>query len=146
MDSHCVAGSKMTRKISIWDRRHQDDGSSNATSDDETDTSFDGMDDESSDTTDEESYTNLNDEEKKGIMEFGEEEKKYVIFFSADLVFVRVPLPRCSTDAFKPLFPFLFFRSRARRLNAGEQRLFEVDEKFFDHGDTKKISYSSRKG
>ncbi len=74
-------------------------------------------------------YTNLNDEEKKGIMEFGEEEKKYVIFFSADLVFVRVPLPRCSTDAFTSLFPFLFFRSRARRLNAGEPRLFEVDKK-----------------
>ena len=75
-------------------------------------------------------YTNLNDEEKKGIMELDEEEKKYVIFLSADLVFVRVPLPRCSTDAFNYLFPFLFFRSRARRLNAGEQRLFEVDEKF----------------
>ena len=75
-------------------------------------------------------YTNLNDEEKKGIMELDEEEKKYVIFLSADLVFVRVPLPRCSTDAFNYLFPFLFFRSRARRLNAGEQRLFEVDGKF----------------
>ena len=75
-------------------------------------------------------YTNLNDEEKKGIMELDEEEKKYVIFLSVDLVFVRVPLPRCSTDAFTSLFPFLFFRSRARRLNAGEQRLFEVDEKF----------------
>ena len=74
-------------------------------------------------------YTNLNDEEKKGIMELDEEEKKYVIFLSVDLVFVRVPLPRCSTDAFTSLFPFLFFRSRARRLNAGEQRLFEVDEK-----------------
>ena len=74
-------------------------------------------------------YTNLNEEEKKGIMELDEEEKKYVIFLSADLVFVRVPLPRCSTDAFTSLFPFLFFRSRARRLNAGEQRLFEVDEK-----------------
>ena len=48
----------------------------------------------------------------------------------SDLVFVRVPLPRCSTDAFTSLFPFLFFRSRARRLNAGEQRLFKVDEKF----------------
>ena len=75
-------------------------------------------------------YTNLNDEEKKGIMELDEEEEEYVIFLSADLVFVLVPLPRCSTDAFKSLFPFLFFRSRARRLNAGEQRLFEVDEKF----------------
>ena len=75
-------------------------------------------------------YTNLNDEEKKGIVELDEEEKKYVIFLSADLVFVRVPLPRCSTDAFNYLFPFLFFRSRARRLNAGEQRLFEVDGKF----------------
>ena len=47
----------------------------------------------------------------------------------SDLVFVRVPLPRCSTDAFTSLFPFLFFRSRARRLNAGEPRLFEVDKK-----------------
>jgi hypothetical protein len=47
----------------------------------------------------------------------------------SDLVFVRVPLPRCSTDAFNYLFPFLFFRSRARRLNAGEPRLFEVDKK-----------------
>ena len=74
-------------------------------------------------------YTNLNDEEKKGIMELDEEEKKYVIFLSVDLVFVRVPLPRCSTDAFTSLFPFLFFRSRARRLNAGEPRLFEVDKK-----------------
>ena len=35
-------------------------------------------------------YTDLNDEEKKGIMELDEEEKKYVIFLSADLVFVRV--------------------------------------------------------
>ena len=92
-------------------------------------------------------YTNLNEEEKKGITELGEEEKKYVIFLFADLVFVRVflfldvqltlsdlvfvrvPLPRCSTDAFTSLFPFLFFRSRARRLNAGEPRLFEVDKK-----------------
>ena len=35
-------------------------------------------------------YTNLNDEEeKKGITELNEEEKKYVIFLSVDLVFVR---------------------------------------------------------
>ena len=93
-------------------------------------------------------YTNLNDEEeKKGITELNEEEEEYVIFLFADLVFVRVflfldvqltlsdlvfvrvPLPRCSTDAFTSLFPFLFFRSRARRLNAGEPRLFEVDKK-----------------
>jgi len=47
----------------------------------------------------------------------------------SDLVFVRVPLPRCSTDAFTSLFPFLFFRSRARCLNAGKPRLFEVDKK-----------------
>jgi len=47
----------------------------------------------------------------------------------SDLVFVRVPLPRCSTDAFNYLFPFLFFRSRARRLNAGKPRLFEEDGK-----------------
>ena len=92
-------------------------------------------------------YTDLNDEEKKGIMKLEEEEEEYVIFLFADLVFVRVflfldvqltlsdlvfvrvPLPRCSTDAFTSLFPFLFFRSRARRLNAGEPRLFEVDKK-----------------
>jgi hypothetical protein len=49
-------------------------------------------------------YTNLNEEEKKGITELGEEEKKYVIFLFADLVFVRVPLPRCSTDAFRSRF------------------------------------------
>ena len=35
-------------------------------------------------------YTNLNDEEKKGIMVLDEEEKEYVIFLSADLIFVRV--------------------------------------------------------
>jgi hypothetical protein len=34
-------------------------------------------------------YTNLNEEEKKGITELNEEEKKYVIFLSVDLVFVR---------------------------------------------------------
>jgi hypothetical protein len=32
-------------------------------------------------------YTNLNDEEKKGNMALNEEEKKYVIFLSVDLVF-----------------------------------------------------------
>ena len=92
-------------------------------------------------------YTDLNDEEKKGIMKLEEEEEEYVIFLFADLVFVRVflfldvqltlsdlvfvrvPLPRCSTDAFNYLFPFLFFRSRARRLNAGKPRLFEEDGK-----------------
>ena len=62
MDSHCVAGTKMTRKISNQDMRHQDDSSSNATSDDKTNTSFDDGDDESTATSDEESYTNFDDD------------------------------------------------------------------------------------
>ena len=58
-------------------------------------------------------YTNLNDEEKKGITVLDEEEKEYVIFLS-DLIFVRVPLPRCSTDAFNILFFLSFSFARAQ--------------------------------
>ena len=76
-------------------------------------------------------YTNLNDEEKKGIMGLDEEEKKYVIFFCPPISFLFVFLfLDVQLTLSNYLFPFLFFRSRARRLNAGEQRLFEVDGKF----------------
>ena len=61
-------------------------------------------------------YTNLNDEEKRGIMVLDEEEKEYVIFLSADLIFVRVFLfldVQLTLSIFSFSFPFLslYFRS-----------------------------------
>ena len=69
-------------------------------------------------------YTNLNDEEKKGIMVLDEEEKEYVIFLSADLIFVRVFLfldVQLTLSIFCFSFPFL---SLARKVS--ERKRTEV--------------------
>ena len=62
MDTHCVAGNSMTKRIFKLDKRHREDGESNNRSDDDTNTSLDDEDEESSVTSDDEPDTSLVDD------------------------------------------------------------------------------------